>query len=242
MTHPQEPVGTPRSTTGHVRWRYGLLLAAPGLALAAVGITHPENLTYDSAEHWWVMHLVLLPLFPLLGLALAGLVRRRNDAVGWSVRLLAFVFAVFYGALDVLAGIGAGFVTDRGGADPQAGSPMAVRSLFAIGNDLAEVGVLALLVACVVVAGDHVRRHRLAAAAPAVLLVAASVSFLDSHIYRWVGVLTVALIGLATGWLGALGSPSADPRARSTGMDATAESVASPPTATGARADRPSVA
>ncbi len=241
MTHLQEPVGTARSTTGQVRWRYGLLLAAPGLVLAAVGSTHPENLTYDSAEHWWVMHLVLLPLFPLLGLALAGLVRRRTDVVGWSVRVLAFVFAVFYGALDVLAGIGAGFVTARGGAEPRAGSPMAVRSLFAIGNDLAEVGVYALLVACVVVAIDHVRRRGPAAVPPALLLVAASVSFLDSHIYRWVGVVTVALIGLATGWLGALGSPSADPRARSTGRDATAESLASPPTATGARADRPEV-
>ncbi len=228
MTHLQEPVGTARSTTGHVRWRYGLLLAAPGLALAAVGITHPENLTYDSAEHWWVMHLVLLPLFPLLGLALAGLVRRRTDVVARSVRVLAFVFVLFYGALDVLAGIGAGFITDRGGAEPRSGSPMAVRSLFAIGNDLAEVGVYALLVACIVVGVDRVRRLGLAAVPPSLLLVAASVSFLDSHIYRWRGVITVALLGVAIGWLGALREPTTDTASvsASTGVDAHAEPLA----------------
>lgn len=208
-----------------LQWSVGLLLAAPGLVLAMVGLTHPEHLTYDSAEHWWVMHLVLLPLFPLLGLALAGLVRRRTDVVAWSVRVLAFAFAVFYGALDVLAGIGAGFVTARGGAEPRAGSPMAVRSLFAIGNDLAEVGVYALLVACVVVGIDHVRRRGPAAVPPALLLVAASVSFLDSHIYRWVGVITIALLGVAIGWLGALREPTTDTASvsASTGIDAHAE-------------------
>lgn len=186
------------------RWAFGLLVAVPALALAAVGATHPDHLTFRSAEHWWQMHVVALPLFLLVGLALAALVGGRRDPVAWLVRLLAFGFAAFYTALDVLAGIGAGYVTARGGLDPLPGSPAAVRSLFAIGNELSVVGVWALLVGCLAVAVDSVRRRGLAAVPPSLLLVAASVSFLDSHIYRWRGVVTVALLGLAMGWLGML--------------------------------------
>ena len=180
---------------------FAALVASPGVALAILGSTHPAHLTNDSAMHWWVMHIVALPLFPLMGLALIGLVRGRRDPVAWAVRLLAYVFAAFYTSLDVLAGIGAGYVLDEAGPTPDASSLDAVHGLFRMANDLAQYGVWSLLVACVLIAADRVRSGGLPAIAPGVLLVVASYSFLDSHIYRWRGVVTVLAIGLATGWL-----------------------------------------
>lgn len=183
------------------RISFAALVAIPGVALAVVGSTHPPHLTNDSAMHWWVMHIVALPLFPLMGLALVGLVRGRRDPTAWTIRVLAYVFAAFYTALDVLAGIGAGYVLDQAGPTPDASSLDAVHALFRMANDLSQYGVWALLVACVLVAADHMRSCGLMAAAPGLLLIAASYSFLDSHIYRWRGVVTVLVIGLATGWL-----------------------------------------
>lgn len=171
------------------------MLSLPGVGLAIVGITHPTDLTHHSAEHWWVMHVVLLPIFPLLGLALVGVLMPRRDALARLILLLVYIYCLFYGALDVLNGIGAGFVVARDG------SQESIPSLFAIGNDLATYGVWAFLVAAVIVAADQIYRHRLAAVLPALLLVAGSISFLDSHIYRWRGVVTVLAIGVATGWL-----------------------------------------
>ena len=175
------------------------VLALPGIVLAALGVAHPAELTQHSADSWYALHLILLPLFPLLGLALLPLVRPLNRPVGLVVTLLVYVYAVYYSALDLLAGVATGAVMRR-----EAGRPGAVDALFNTGNQLATYGVWAFLLACLVVAGDLVWRHRLRAAAPAVLLVAASVSLLDSHIYRWRGVATVLVIGLATGWLALL--------------------------------------
>ena len=177
------------------------MFALPGVVLALVGLTHPHHLTVDTAGQWWRMHVVLLPLFPLLGLALAALVRGRRDPLSWLVRLGAYAFATGYGALDLLAGVATGYVIDPAVTAGDGPAPDAVPRLFAIGNDLGTVGGWAFLGAAVLVAADAVRRLGLRAVPPGVLLVLASVSFLDSHIYRWRGVVTVLLIGLATGWL-----------------------------------------
>ena len=49
----------------------GLLAAtAAPLILAAVGTVHPHHLTVATARHWTVLHVVLLPVFPLLATGL----------------------------------------------------------------------------------------------------------------------------------------------------------------------------
>ena len=41
----------------------------PPLVLAVAGATHPMDLTAATAHHWLVMHVLLVPVFPLLGVA-----------------------------------------------------------------------------------------------------------------------------------------------------------------------------
>jgi len=164
-----------------------------------VGATHPASLTYSSSEHWTVMHVVAMLVFSLVGAALVGLVWPRRDPVALAIGLAAYLYAVAYTALDLIAGVAAGFVTYQAG--PEAQRTEAVVDLFDIGNQLGELGVWAFLTASVLVALDQVWWHRMRALVPALLLVVAGISFLDSHIYPWRGVVTVLVIGLATGWL-----------------------------------------
>ena len=178
------------------------LFAAPGVALAIVGISHPHSLTFSSSARWTVIHVVGLVVFPLVGAALAGLVWRRVDPLALLVVVGAYVYACAYTALDVIAGVAAGYVSFRSGPDTP--RPDEVGYLFDIGNQLGTVGGWALLGAATAVAVDQVSRHRLSALVPSLLLVGAAVSFLDSHIYPWRGVVTVLTIGVATGWLASM--------------------------------------
>lgn len=169
-------------------------IAATPLLLAALGVTHPHVLTPESAPYWHTLHLVLLMLFPLLGVNLWWLL---SGFSGWTVgaaRALGLVYIAFYGALDVLAGIGTGLVVMRA---PAANSPElseTVRWLFAQGNALSLVGVWAFLLACVLTSAALVRRVGRFALPGAVLLCGAALPFLSSHIYWPVGVATMVLM------------------------------------------------
>jgi len=55
-----------------VRRGQALAAAGPGLALSVLGAFHPAQLTPATAAAWWQLHVVLLPVFPLLGAAPAG--------------------------------------------------------------------------------------------------------------------------------------------------------------------------
>jgi len=197
------------------RYLRATVFASPGVALAILGATHPSQLTYASSAHWTVMHVIGLFIFPLVGAALVGLVWGRWDPIGWGVVVAAYLYATAYSALDLIAGVAAGFVSYQAG--PDARQPAAVGDLFDVGNQLGELGVWAFLTAAVLVSVDQVRRHRIRALAPALLLVGAGISFLDSHIYRWSGVVTVLVIGLATGWFAALSSPEKSQNSRADG-------------------------
>ena len=172
--------------------------ALPGLALAGAGLTHPHSLTADSAQRWTQLHLVGLFVFPLVGWALASLVRGRTDLVARVVRVTAYVYATAYSALDVISGIGAGYVTWRLGE----GVPRAdeVRFLFSLGGRIGAVGSWALLACAVVVLVDAVRRLG-APAAPAVVLVVGAWLVHTDHIFSPYGALGMLLLGLGTGWL-----------------------------------------
>lgn len=149
------------------RWPAAVFYALPSLVLAAIGVTHPHHLTDETAAYFWQMHVGLAVVFPLLGLALAGLVGQRRDPLAWAVRVLGYVYVVFYGALDALAGIATGFVTDTAVTAGEGPAPAAVPRLYAIGNDLGSIGTWAFFAAVVLVSADAVRRAGLPAVRPA---------------------------------------------------------------------------
>jgi hypothetical protein len=178
--------------------RRAVLLATPGLVLAVAGLFHPHSLSHASAPRWTLLHVAGLFVFPLVGLALAALVRGRRDPVAWLVVLTAYVYATAYSALDVISGIGAGYVTWRlGEGVPR---PDEVRFLFAIGGRIGEVGSVALIACALVLSVDACRRLGVRAA-PGFVLVPGAVLVHVGHIFAPTGVAGMALIGLATGYV-----------------------------------------
>lgn len=176
----------------------GLLVALPALSLAVAGLFHPHSLDADTAQRWFGLHVAGLLVFPLVGVALAALVRGRRDPVAWVVRVAAYVYATFYTALDVVSGMAAGYVTRELG--PGVPRPDEVRLLFRIGTPIGEVGSWALLVCVVVLTVDLLARHRVAAL-PALLLVPGAWLVHTDHIFSPLGVAGMALIGVGCGAL-----------------------------------------
>lgn len=167
-----------------------LAVALPGLLIGTIGIFHPAHLTDATAQRWLDMHIVLLPLFPLLGLGPWLVARQLDPIVGWSALLLGYVYAMFYTGLDLVAGAAAGALKLVGSTDQD--------TMFALGNDLGFVGVWAHLAAAVLVSVLVLVRSGAPALVGLVLVVGASVSFLDSHVYWPRGVFT--MYALAAGW------------------------------------------
>jgi hypothetical protein len=171
-------------------------VALPPLALAIIGVTHPHHLTAASALYWRNLHVITLPIFPLLGFAPWLIVRFRHSLpLSWAAGILGFVFAVFYTGLDVLAGIGAGGLKlDSMG--------MATGTVFGLGDSLGRIGAIALIVA-VLLAGIVSILSAGARAIPGSLLVlAGSILLWRNHIFFPFGVLGQVL--LAAGWVAVL--------------------------------------
>ena len=166
--------------------------ALPAAALAVIGLFHPVELEPATATRWWQLHVLLLPIFPLLGAALCLLLRGESGPLAWTARVAAYVYAVYYTGLDTLAGIAAGRIVEVEGERGQA-----ALAVMALGNELAEVGVYAFAVAVVLTAVVRVRRDGRPALAGAGLLVVATVPFLHGHIYWPAGGL--AMVGIAAG-------------------------------------------
>ncbi|HYZ10322.1 MAG TPA: hypothetical protein VE962_00330 [Actinomycetota bacterium] len=197
-------------------WLRVMLIAGPAVILAALGPSHPDDLTPATAGWWTTLHLILLVLFPLLGVSLWLLLEGLTGPIAWLGRAGAVSYIAFYTALDVLAGVGAGTLVQRGFAPD---SP-AVDAMFETGNDLAIIGTISFLIAAQATGAALVIGVDRRFWPGAVILVAASVPFLYSHIYWPVGVLT--LIGLAAG----LGLLAWGTRARPSGEQATAPGAA----------------
>jgi hypothetical protein len=178
-----------------------LLWALPGLVLAVAGFFHPMHLTHSSSHTWWGLHVAGLFAFPLVGVGLMALFRGRRDPLAVVAVLAAFVYATAYTALDVINGIGAGYVTWR--LDASAPRPDEVRSLFDIGGPIGEVGSWALLLAAALVTLDALARRGLLALPGAVLVPGAWMVHTD-HIFWPVGAIGIGLVGLGTGWLAAV--------------------------------------
>ena len=165
-----------------MRWLRVIAVALPGLLLAGFGVHHPPGLTPQTAHHWWTMHVLLIPAFPLLALALLWLLRGRRGPL----------VATFYTALDVLSGIGAGLVVQNDGRGSQN-----MLNLFAIGDRIGLAGVWMLMV-CVVSATLVLGlRHGPRVLPGGVILLAGCWVFRTSHIFYPWGV--AAMVALAVG-------------------------------------------
>ncbi len=172
------------------------LAAAPPLAVGLVGLLHPVFLTPATAERWRLVHLLLLPLLPLVGASVWLLLLGVRGAVAWTARTLALVYAVLYTSLDSIAGIGAGHQVVR---TAQRGEPRPpVEDLYDIGDPLGQGGVVALAAALALTSGVLWRRSgSRRVLAGGLLAVACCYPFLRHHVFPPRGAL--ALLGVAAG-------------------------------------------
>lgn len=185
-----------------MRWGYALVVAAPALLLAVIGLVHPYGGSEDNATLWRNLHVLLLPVFPLLGVAIWVLLRGVPGVLAWTARVAAFGYATFYSGLDILTGIGVGALLQRQ-SDVQA-----IEAVAAIGRDLGRVGSVFFIVACVAISLALVKRVRRAALPGAVVLVIAAVVFGESHINGPAGVLAMLALAAGFAWLAAVSSRS----------------------------------
>jgi hypothetical protein len=177
-----------------------LVMLGPVL-LALAGLIHPSGLSAATAHRWVRLHIVLLPVFPLLALGFVVLLRERPRAgtarvarmVAWTC---AAVYAAAYTGLDAVAGIAAGTVAG------QPGDPTELRrlvlALYETGDGLGTVGVYAFLAATLAAAVSLAGRHGIRVLPGTVVLLAAGWSFIDSHIFSPRGVQT--MLAMAAGF------------------------------------------
>lgn len=180
-----------------------LLVALPGLVLAAIGLTHPHHLDASTALWWQNMHVILAVIFPLLGAAQWVLLDDTPKLVRWPARGATFGYVVFYGALDALAGIGGGALAVANGGRSPADAP-----IFRIGNQLGTVGAWCFFAASLAIAVCALLKNRLKAIPGALFLLAGSYLFLNSHIYWPKGVIACTCIAIgmaATSYVSASG-------------------------------------
>jgi hypothetical protein len=84
-----------------------LLLLGTPLVLAPLMILHQLIDQFERPDAFLALHLLLLPLFALMGVAVWALLEGVGGAAAWAVRALAFVLLVGYVALDAISGIAA---------------------------------------------------------------------------------------------------------------------------------------
>jgi hypothetical protein len=176
-------------------------VAVPPLFTAALGLTHPPVLTVEDADHWKMMHTVLLPVFPLLALGPWLVARAHDRTVGLVVGLLAYVYACFYTALDILAGIAGGGI--------KAAEAGGLGIVFPIAGDLGAIGSYAYIGATALAVGVASRAGLVRALPGAALVLVGSVMFWQEHVYRPWGVLSMVLLAAGWTWLVVATTPRA---------------------------------
>jgi hypothetical protein len=172
-----------------------LLVALPALLIAALGLAHPVLLTPETAERWRLAHLALLPVFPLVAASVWFVLRGERGLAAWAARVLALAYAVLYGALDSIAGLGAPNQVIR---TSERGDPRApIEDLFEIGDQLGRLGVYALAAAAALTAVVLFLRSRSPiAVVGGVIVVVACYPFLLYHVFPPRGVLAMVAIGV----------------------------------------------
>ncbi|MET7575386.1 hypothetical protein ABZT04_44100 [Streptomyces sp. NPDC005492] len=194
--------------------RMCLVTAAP-LLLAAAGLVHPHGLSRATAGEWAWLHIVLLPVFPLLVIGLLVPLWRRpgRDIAGIATVvtwLAAFTYAAYYTGLDAVAGIAAGTAVEH--APEQVSLASLKRPLFDTGDALGHAGTYALIVAVLATAVALAPRQRLRVLPGTAVLLVSGWSFIDSHIFWPQGVYTMLGFALGFALLNAFPSPATSSR------------------------------
>ncbi len=174
-------------------------VVVPPLVLLGVGLSHPATLSVATASWWTTMHVILVPLFPLLAVAVWVLVRGNRSPLAIFARVAAVAFAVFYGTLDAVSGIAGGIVVQAEGSTDAA--PLG--ALFATGKVFAYIGGYSLLAAVVAAAGAAWlggNRHW-AFWVGAVFAIAGAAVIGRFHIYVPYGTVTLASLAVGFGLL-----------------------------------------
>jgi hypothetical protein len=167
-----------------------LLVATPAVLCALVGLTHPATLDASSALYWRNLHLALIPVFPLIGLAPWLVARRGGKWLGRLGGLFGYGFAIFYTALDILAGVAGGALINAG----DTASPV-----FEVARVLGFIGVVSLVLGCLVASLAAFRAGHVRTLPGAVLACAGAVLVQPFHIYAGLG--TLAMLLLAGGFV-----------------------------------------
>jgi hypothetical protein len=191
-----------------------LVLIGTPLALAPLMVLHQLIDQLEQPDAFLVLHLLLLPLFALMGVAIWALLEGIDGGAAWAARVAAFVFLVGYVALDAISGVAASAIL----ALSAPWSTEAAKALFVSGPAAlpTTVAVLAWRVSVLFAAWALYRAGR--PLAPLVLLVASGLWLNQNH----GGVRGVVVFGgfaLAATWLeffpgwlrrrGARGTPAA---------------------------------
>src|SRR5215211_563149 len=154
-----------------------LLLIGTPVVLALLMIVHQLIDQFERPVAFLALHLLLLPLFALLGVAIWVLLEGVGGAVAWAARVAAFLFLVGYVGLDAISGIAASAILASGAP----GSSEATRALFASGPAAipTTVAVLAWRVSVLLAALALYRAGR--PLLPLVLLVATTLWLNNDH-------------------------------------------------------------
>jgi hypothetical protein len=201
------------------RW---LLLAGTPAALGAVLWAHPHGGAYETvataADAWLAVHLLLLPLFALLGAVVYVLLAGFSGRTATIGRLGVAVYVVFYTAFEAIAGIATGLVVRGTGSLSGTERAGAVAAYDAIVTS-PVVGVLALLgVAGMLVAVAALALELRRAGAP--ILPVASLAGVPIAIVGHggtpidavgMGVFLIGVVWLEFGWRRRIGHPAGVP-------------------------------
>lgn len=175
-----------------------LLAALPALLVAAAGLTHPEVLTPDTANAWFVGHLLLLPLFPAVAVSLWWVLSGERSPAAWGARILAYGWVVLYGALDSIAGVGLSWQVKQAAANGTPGPSLG--DTFHIADTIGRPGALLLAAAGLLTALALLRQGALAVLGGVVVAVGSVVVY-ERHVFPPTGVLGMVAIGVGLGLL-----------------------------------------
>jgi hypothetical protein len=167
------------------RAQLAFLIGVP-LAWAVVLLLHPtgegEAITYadlqDEVTRWLVVHLGMVVFIPLIAGAVYLLVRGMESTAARICRIALGFFVVFYGAFEVLVGVGTGILVDDinglAASERAAAAPLVeafndnilIRGPVGVFTSIGSVGFIAAAIA----AGVALRREAAAPLSVALLL------------------------------------------------------------------------
>jgi len=154
-----------------------LLLIGTPLVLTLLMIAHQLIDQFERPVAFLALHLFLLPLFALMGVAIWVLLEGVGGAVAWAARVAALLFLVGYVTLDAISGIAASVLL----ASEAPWSMEATRALFASGPAALPTTVAVLAWRASVLLGAWALYRAGRPLAPLVVLVASALWLNQNH-------------------------------------------------------------